>query len=215
MTELFHSNRWIWQSETFWNCYSRRNGRLFQENLLLKATNTNNNPKMVAQYYMDTWDAEIAQSCSYRHWDRKFHHKRAPNFLRSCHTDEMQRIEMLWRFFLWKLLRIFGEICFNICVIVFLSITKRYLLYIAFGFNTTAIRFNNGFVELLQDNIAKTFGGPLWNSWCAILSTANVCGPGLLFKVPCTSGPFSGKIMNGYLIFSVQIFDHQVEQMHK
>ena len=53
MTELFHSNRWIWQSETFWNCYSRRNGRLFQENVLLKAKNTNNNPKVVARYYMD------------------------------------------------------------------------------------------------------------------------------------------------------------------
>ena len=53
MTELFHSNRWVWQSETFWKCYSRRNGRLFQENLLLKATNTNNKPKVVARYYMD------------------------------------------------------------------------------------------------------------------------------------------------------------------
>ena len=53
MTELFHSNRWIWQSETFWNFYSQRNGRLFQENVLLKATNTNNNPKVVARYYMD------------------------------------------------------------------------------------------------------------------------------------------------------------------
>ena len=53
MTDLFHSNRWIWQSETFWNYYSRRNGRLFQETLLLKATHTNNTPKVVARYYMD------------------------------------------------------------------------------------------------------------------------------------------------------------------
>ena len=53
MTELFHSNRWIWQSENFWNCYSRTNGRLFQENLFLRATNTNNTPKVVARYYMD------------------------------------------------------------------------------------------------------------------------------------------------------------------
>ena len=53
MTELFHLNRRIWQSETFWNRYSRRNGRLFQENVLLKATNTKNNSNVVARYYMD------------------------------------------------------------------------------------------------------------------------------------------------------------------
>ena len=82
MTELFHSNRWIWQSEILWNCYSRRNGWLFQENVLLKATNTNNNPNMVARYYMDYIRGmqRLPQEC---------HHKRAPNFLRSCHTDEM------------------------------------------------------------------------------------------------------------------------------
>ena len=63
-----------------------------------------------------------------------------------------------------NLLRIFGEICFNTCMIVFLSMTQMYLLNTAFGFNTTATRFVNGFVELSQDKIAKTFGGPLWNS---------------------------------------------------
>ena len=32
----------------------------------------------------------------------------------------------------------------------------------------------------------------------------------VIFKVACTSGPFSSKIMNGYPI----LIDHQVEQMH-
>ena len=89
MNDLLHSNRWIWQSETFWNCYLLRNGRLFQENVLLKATNTNNNHNMVL-HGLHTWDADIAKSCSCR---RKCHHKKAPNVHRRCHTDEMHEEE--------------------------------------------------------------------------------------------------------------------------
>ena len=37
----------------------------------------------------------------------------------------------------------------------------------------------------------------------------------ILVKVACTSAPFSSKIMNEYPIFSVQIIEHQVDQMHK
>ena len=37
----------------------------------------------------------------------------------------------------------------------------------------------------------------------------------IYIKVACTSGPISSKIMNGYPIFSVEIIDRQVEQMHK
>ena len=35
------------------------------------------------------------------------------------------------------------------------------------------------------------------------------------FKVACTSGPIFEKIMKRYPIFSVQIINHQIDQMHK
>ena len=185
MTELFQSNRWIWQSETFWNCYSRRNGRLFQENLLLKATNT----KVVAPYYMNYIRGMQrlprvvrADAGTENVITRKLQMFFEDSILMKCRGKKVShwnvRFEpndrnVVWRVF-FKLLRIFGEICFNICVIVFLSMTQMYILYTAFGFNTTATRFVYGYVQLSQDKIAKTFGGPLWNSWCAILSTADV-----------------------------------------
>ena len=35
------------------------------------------------------------------------------------------------------------------------------------------------------------------------------------FKVACTSGPIFEKIMKRYPIFSVQIINYQIDQMHK
>ena len=143
MTELFHSNRLIWQSETFWNCYSRRNGLLFQEKLLLKATNTNNNPKVVdgitwttyvgcrdcQELFVQTLGPKMSSQESSKfspkmpHWwnarGRKVSHWNVRFELKDRNVVEG---------FFWKLLRIFGKICFNICVIVFffLSMTQMY-----------------------------------------------------------------------------------------
>ena len=106
--------------------------------LWLKASNTNNNPRVVARYYME-YIHEIqrvprvvrsdagTENCIIKDLQILFrsHHRDAMQREKSFQTGTStsnQRIEMLWSF-LMKNLQVFGEIFLKICAImVFLAI---------------------------------------------------------------------------------------------
>ena len=162
MTELFHSTRWVWQSETFWDCYSRRNGRLFQENLLLKATNTNNKPKVVARYYMDYVRGmqrlpRVARADAGTEESSKFYPKmpywwnaREKRFHIGTSVSN-QRVEMLWNFFMKTFSHFWRNLFKHLRNSVFINDSNVFTLYFVFYFvlpsvllpaiNTTATRF--------------------------------------------------------------------------
>ena len=130
-------------------------GRLFQENVLLKATNTNNNPKMVARYYMDyirgmqrlprVVRADIGTENVIT---RELQISPEDSILMKCtgkrfHTGTSvsnKRIEMLLNFFFMKTFTHFWRNLFKHLRDSVLSMTQMYLLilcillYTAFGF---------------------------------------------------------------------------------
>ena len=63
--------------------------------------------------------------------------------------------------------------------------------------------------------LRKTFG-KFFRSYSELLSTfCDISFQEYVFKVACTSAPFFEKIMKRYPIFSVQIINYQIDQMHK
>ena len=113
------------------------------KNLLLKAENTNTNYKMVARYYIDYIRGMQrlprvvrADAGTENVITRELQIFSEDTILMKCTGKKFQtgtsvsnqRIKMLWSFNM-KTFTHFGGICFKIFVILFLSMTKMYLLY--------------------------------------------------------------------------------------